>query len=234
MSQKYYVASCFFTLMYPELSKKIQHYIGIRHNIQSVRCCMKNERIKEYAESNMSEPNKESWCALSNTARWQAGDIAYTICHNCSNIVEKANKGVKSVSLWELVLTDEQFEYPDYSGMQVTIQDCWRSKDRLDEQLAIRNLLEKMNIKYIELEENFHKTLFCGNSRYKTRPEEEQQQIMEDYCRKYKTKDVVCYCHYCIEGLQMGGVNGIHIAELLFGNGNYSVGVRHDGFPILE
>lgn len=27
---------------------------------------------------------------------------------------------------------------------------------------------------------------------------------------------VVCYCHYCLEGLLTGGINGKHIAELLF------------------
>lgn len=31
-----------------------------------------------------------------------------------------------------------------------------------------------------------------------------------------QTDTVVCYCHYCLEGLIMGGKNGKHMAELLF------------------
>ena len=39
---------------------------------------------------------------------------------------------------------------------------------------------------------------------------EEQEAIMKEYCRNYKTDSVVCYCHYCLEGLKTGGVDGMH------------------------
>lgn len=41
---------------------------------------------------------------------------------------------------------------------------------------------------------------------------------MKEYCKRYKTDTVVCYCHYCLEGLLAGVKNGIHLAELLFGH----------------
>ena len=47
--------------------------------------------------------------------------------------------------------------------------------------------------------------------------EGEQKEIMTEYCRRYSTDIVVCYCHYCLEGLKCGGKLGIHLAELLFG-----------------
>lgn len=91
----------------------------------------------------------------------------------------------------------------------------------------------------VELEDNYSNTRFCGNSLYQEQParnpilapkhykenieglfvphtEDEQRKIMTDYCKVYQTETVVCYCHYCLEGLKMGNVNGIHIAELLF------------------
>ena len=37
------------------------------------------------------------------------------------------------------------------------------------------------------------------------------------FSKRYTTEAVVCYCHYCLEGLLAGGVRGMHIAELLFG-----------------
>ena len=45
--------------------------------------------------------------------------------------------------------------------------------------------------------------------------DEEQIAIMRDYCRQYKTDAVVCYCHYCLEGLLQGGVDGRHLAHLI-------------------
>ncbi len=32
--------------------------------------------------------------------------------------------GVRVHSLWELLAADEEFPFPDYQGMKVTIQDC--------------------------------------------------------------------------------------------------------------
>ena len=40
---------------------------------------------------------------------------------------------------------------------------------------------------------------------------------MVEHCRRYETDTVVCYCHYCLEGLLCGGKDGRHLAELLFG-----------------
>jgi len=33
---------------------------------------------------------------------------------------------------------------------------------------------------------------------------------------KLPTEKVVAYCHYCTAGLNIGGKQGIHLAELLF------------------
>ncbi|MDE7169408.1 MAG: hypothetical protein K2N67_04350 [Mucispirillum sp.] len=234
----YYIASCVFSERHPKLSEKIIEYVSARHNIPIVRCCTPKYKLKEF-ENKMEEPVKERWIGLPDTAKWQEGDIAYSICHNCCNIAEEYYKGVKALSLWELILSDKDFKYPDYSGMEAFIQDCWRSKERHSEQLAVRALLEKMNIKYDEIQENFGKANFCGNSLYRPQPSrnpalapkyykdgavglfephtyEEQIAVMKDYCRRFDNKDVICYCHYCLEGLETGRAEGFHIAQLLF------------------
>lgn len=45
---------------------------------------------------------------------------------------------------------------------------------------------------------------------------EEQEEIMRKYCRQFGSDKVVCYCHYCYEGLQIGGADASHLAQLLF------------------
>lgn len=97
-----------------------------------------------------------------------------------------------------------------------------------------------MNINYVEADKNHEETDFCGSTLYREQPAknsklapkhyveqaegkfiphtpEEQIAIMQDYCSQYQTDTVVCYCHYCLEGLRQGNVNGKHIAALLFG-----------------
>lgn len=94
-------------------------------------------------------------------------------------------------SLWELILFDDDFTYPNYHSQTVIVQDCWRAKDRTAEQNAVRELLRKMNFEIHELPNNRENTDFCGEK-------------------------VVSYCHYCLEGLKLGGADATHLAGLLF------------------
>ena len=121
----------------------------------------------------------------------------------------------------------------------MAVQDCWRSKEKLSEQLAVRSIMRKMNIEIIELCQSFEKTDFCGVSLYRPAPPrnlklapkrfvenaagkflphtpEEQKAIMEEYCRTVPAETVVSYCHYCADGIKIGGKNSKHLAELLF------------------
>lgn len=236
---KYYIASCVFTAQFPELSIGIQEFVKSRYGLTIVRCCVPKYKIADFENRMPEGAIRESWKRLPDSGDFQAGDEIYSLCHNCNNIIEEMHPGVRVHSLWELLDQDQDFRAPDHHGLQVTIQDCWRSKDRSDEQTAVRNLLRKMNIDFQETDCNRENTDFCGASLYRAQPprnpklapkhyvegakglfvphsEEEQIHIMKEYCRQYQTDTVVCYCHYCLEGLKMGGVNGKHMADLLF------------------
>ncbi len=238
MASEYYIASCVFSTQFPQHSSKIQAYITQRYSMATVRCCIPKYRLRDFEEK-MPEEYRSQWKALPDCADFQEGDTVYSLCHNCSNIVEETKKGVNILSLWELIASDERFIFPDYSGLRVTVQDCWRSKERLAEQHAVRKLLHKMGIECVELKDNFGQTDFCGASLYRPQPArnpklspqhyvenakgkflphspEEQKSIMENYCEQFTTEHVICYCHYCLEGLLLGGTKAQHIAHLLF------------------
>ena len=112
-------------------------------------------------------------------------------------------------------------------------------RDRGETHEAVRSILQKMHIQCRELPQQREKADFCGMSLYKPQvsrnaelapkhykdgcenlfqahTEAEQIDAMREYCKRYQTGTVVCYCHYCLEGLLAGGVQGKHIAELLF------------------
>ncbi len=235
----YYIASCVFTSQFPERSRQIQALVKERYGLEVVRCCVQNYKLREFTERMPEGECRAHWAALPDSADFRQGDRVWSLCHNCNNIIEETRPGVEVHSLWELLDGDESFPFPNYEGLTVTVQDCWRSRDRADEQAAVRSLLEKMRIRFVEADENHEKTEFCGASLYRAQPPrnpklapkhyvegaagkfvpvppEELERLMLEHCAGYRTDTVVCYCHYCLEGLRLGGVDGLHIAQLLF------------------
>ncbi|MBR3393023.1 MAG: hypothetical protein IKG51_02825 [Firmicutes bacterium] len=236
---KIYIASCVFTSQFPELSLRIQNYVREHFDLKIVRCCVPRYKIQEFEEKMPEGQYRMIWQELPDSEAFSAGDEVYSLCHNCNNIIEEMHPGTQVHSLWELLDSDRDFPFPDYHGIKVTVQDCWRSRERLDEQEAVRSLLGKMNIQYVEAPDHHEAADFCGASLYRPQPprnpklapkhyvegavgkfvshtEEEQKRIMQDYCRSLPTEKVVCYCHYCLEGLRMGGSDAAHIVQLMF------------------
>ncbi len=236
---RYYIASCVFTSQFPELSLRIQDLIRARFGLTVVRCCLPNYKIRDF-ESRMPEgPYREAWQALPDSAPFTPEDEIYSLCHNCNNIIEEMHEGVHVRSLWELIDETPDFPLPDLSGRTVTVQDCWRSRDRASEQAAVRSLLAKMHLNVLEAPVHHEATRFCGVSLYRPQPPrnprlapkhyvegteglclphtpEEQEALMRGYVQTLPCKQVLCYCHYCLEGLRLGGADAKHLAELLF------------------
>ena len=111
----------------------------------------------------MPEKYQDEWKALADSGDFQPADTVYSLCHNCSAIIEENHPEVNVRSLWELILSDESFAYPDFHKQTVLVQDCWRSRERLAEQAAVRDLLKRMNFQVQEMPENhepFHRQDF--------------------------------------------------------------------------
>ena len=235
---EYYIASCVFTTRYPALSKAVADYVAARGDLSIVRCCVPNYKTEFFTEK-LTEPYRAWWSALRQSAEFAPGDTVYSLCHNCTAILEEWKPGVNTRSLWELIDGDPEFALPDFGGRELFVQDCWRMRDHRAEQDAVRSLLSKMHVTVRELDDAFERTEFCGNSLYREAPPrnaklapvrfgeqakgkflphsaEEQKALMQAYCERFGKTPVVAYCHYCVEGLLLGGANAFHLAELLF------------------
>lgn len=129
----------------PEGSRIIRDYLTSNYDIEVTGCCKVNYK-------NFSKEDK----------------IIY-LCNSCAAHTEESTPS-SMISLWELLDNDDNFDFPDYGGRKMAIQDCWRANDRKSQLLAIRSLLKKMNIEVEELDENFEKTRFCGISALKELP----------------------------------------------------------------
>lgn len=235
---KFYVASCVFTEEHTALSQKIQAYIAERFGLPIIRCCVDKYKVEEF-ERRMPEWYRAEWSSIKHFDHFPSGSTMVSLCHNCSAIFIERHPEIKCQSIWELILEDDRFEYPDLRGESITVQDCWRSKENRAEQDAVREILRRSNATIVELEENFDRTKFCGYSLYQPQPtrnaklapkrfvegargffephsEEEKRRLMVEYCARIKTERVICCCHYCLRGLKLGGARALHLAQLLF------------------
>lgn len=209
-----YFPSCKYTACSPENSRSIQTYLSEKHGASVTGCCGPNH-------GNLAKE-----------------DTAVYVCNTCAAFLREGAPQAKSVSVWEILKDDADFPWPDYHGEKMALQDCWRVYDNRPQQDAVRGVLARMNIQVVEIADSFERTDFCGVSLLKPAParygqyapirfvekatdkfhphtEEEQKQSMEAHCKQFGTNKVVCYCTACLEGLKMGGANGLHLMELL-------------------
>jgi hypothetical protein len=231
-----YVASCVFTKIYPEISQKIQGYVKERFGMRVIRCCVPKYKLTEF-ENAMPEWYRGTWRSIPSYEEFEPGETMVSLCHNCAAIFEETRPDVKRKSLWELILEDERFRYPDMKGASAFVQDCWRSFDNVAEQHAVREILHRMNVRTTEMSGEID---FCGISTMRPAPirnlklapvrfvqnaegrftqctDNEQKTAMTTHCKQFGDENVICYCHYCAEGLKLGGANAFHLADLLFG-----------------
>lgn len=207
--------SCKAKANLPNASLKLRHYMAQRYQPEQVGCCRADHR------------------------KLTGQDMAVVLCNNCAAICQESSAAGGVTFLWELIDGDESFTFPDYGGVGMAVQDCWRSYENRGEQEAVRSLLAKMNIVCQEQEENFEKTRFCGVSllepclagnaklapkRYVEKgsdmfnpcTQEEQARSMRLHCGHIAADKVVCYCMSCVQGIKLGGKEGVHLLELLF------------------
>ena len=241
MAQKFYVASCMFTELEPALSRTVQAYVRECFNLPIIRCCVANYRVAD-CDNRVPDWYREEWRAIKHYEKFPAGSTLVSICHNCSAIYEEQHPEIQRESIWELILSDEDFKYPNHGGEAITIQDCWRAKENSAEQAAVRELLRRMNFEVVELPENHEQTKFCGYTLYQPQParnpalapkrfrdgaqglfqphtDEQKRQLMREHCSQITTEKVAAYCHYCLRGLKLGNAKAFHLAELLFQTG---------------
>lgn len=216
MSQVFF-PSCKAKTAYSNASEKLRQYIQEKYGIEPIGCC------------------KAKYHQLT------SNDTAIVVCNNCAAILEESSQ-VKDIQfVWELIDADEKFPFPDYHGEVMSIQDCWIAFEKRHVQETVRSLLSKMNIQYLELDENYDETRFCGTNllspcteinaklAYRRYVEEgihmftpctaeEQVERFQKHCKKIKTDRVVCYCTFCTKAINIGGKQGIHMLELLFLN----------------
>lgn len=204
-----YFPSCNFTKASPDTAKKVRAYLAERMPVAG--CCRfdKNE--------------------------YGAEDKAVYFCQACRETLESR---IATVSIWEYLLTDESFAWPDHSGTTVGLQDCWRDREKPEIHEAVREILKKMNMELKEIEEAREKSVFCGNLHFEPKdpknielmnkypdkpiyemPADVEKALMTEQVKKFDAigvDTIITVCNRCTLGLNTGGGNAVHLLNLIF------------------
>ncbi|MEY8310437.1 hypothetical protein AALA61_00345 [Oscillospiraceae bacterium 42-9] len=205
-----YFPSCNFSKASPQAAKKLRALL--REQMPAAGCCRTDK--KEYP----------------------AGERALYLCQACREGLEERFPQLISENLFVWLDREADFVLPDYSGLAVSVQDCWRDREHPEIHRAVRSLLSKMGVAVREISRNREQAGYCGNLHFvperlealaliKARPdarlyqfpEEEQKAIFAEQLEKHGGLPVLCYCNRCKLGIETAGGKAVHLMELIMG-----------------
>ena len=65
----------------------------------------------------MPEDYREEWRAIKHFEKYPAGSEMISLCHNCAAIFEERHPEILRESIWELILSDKSFKYPNLGAV---------------------------------------------------------------------------------------------------------------------
>ena len=206
-----YFPSCNFTKASPQAAKIIRGYLT--EKMPAAGCC-RIDRLD-----------------------YPPGTTALYFCQACRETLEARAPGKFTPrNLFEYLVEDPAFPWPDYAGLTVTVQDCWRDREHPEIFQAVRAALDKMNVQVVEMEENRERSVFCGNLHFQPKkpenldllrayegvalfelPQEAQAKLMREQVEKFPRPLAVTFCNRCKAGILAGGGQAVHLLELAAG-----------------
>ncbi|MGI6201283.1 MAG: hypothetical protein ACOYJA_10970 [Christensenellales bacterium] len=201
-----YFPSCNYAKAHPQTAKRIMDYM--RRRMPVAGCCRYDR--KAYGPED---------CGIVN-------------CQACREVLAPK---LAIRSIWEFLDAQEDFPWPDYQGLTVNLQDCWRDRHQPQVHRAVRSLLGRMGVSIVEIAQNRERATFCGNLHVEPQdpenlrrlqaypdvpvyelPGELERALMREQAAQYTCAQVVCTCNRCEQGIRLGGAQAVHLMDLVF------------------
>ena len=205
--------SCNFQKLFPDAAKKMRTYLNTREDVKIAGCCHVTNGVP------------------------QEGDTILTVCMSCMHVLAELRPEIPQRSVFEYLLDQPDFPWPDLGGETITIQDCFRARGNHALHRAVRECLRRCNAEAVEMPHNRDEEEYDGSFRLhapypqnvKEAPEYfgeylprhvtivPEEQWPEKFREKlYTTRRVACYCSTCTTAAREGGADALHLAELVF------------------
>jgi Fe-S oxidoreductase len=194
VNKKVYNPGCALTLYKPEIAKKVLNFLNESYESMEIHnvCCKHNPGLPE-------------------------GTQIINTCAGCDRRFSSLYEGINTISLWEVLVQNDRFPFPDYRGMKMTIHDACPIRSKPQVHKAIRILLQRMNIEIVEAERHGIHSMCCGDDLYPSLPIKEVHEKMIKRAQSMPCNDVCVYCVSCIKSMYIGGKKPRYILDLLFG-----------------
>jgi len=143
-----------------------------------------------------------------------------TACGNCYNIL-KGYKEFQVELLWNVLcecgLPDEINGVYENINTEFILHDPCSMRYERETQKSVRDLLDKLKVKYIEFEYNKEKTKCCGaGGMVGLINNDVAHKNMKNRVDESQGKNIICYCQSCAEALTFGGGQALNILDLIF------------------
>jgi hypothetical protein len=138
------------------------------------------------------------------------------ICPGCDRRYRENYDHPLTISLWELLSDDDEFDFPDYKSQKMTIIDACPTRDQDRVHHAVRTLAEKMTISIVEPTKTKQESTCCGDTFYGELPTEKVIHLMKKKANKMPVDDILVYCVSCSKSMFMGGKRPRYLIDLLF------------------
>jgi Fe-S oxidoreductase len=146
----------------------------------------------------------------------EPGSVVINTCAGCDRRYRELHADTSTVSLWEVLAEDDLFDLPDYGGAEMTVHDACPTRTEERVHVAVRRLLEKMNIVVVEPRATRTRAVCCGDSFFGELPAQRVTELMTRRADAMPCEDVVVYCVSCVKAMQIGGRRPRYLVDLLF------------------
>ncbi|WP_042276432.1 (Fe-S)-binding protein [[Clostridium] dakarense] len=194
MTKTYFNPGCGLSIYKPEMENKILKFLNENYGEVALHkiCCYHDPQL-------------------------ETGSLIINVCAGCDRRFRSLYEGISTISIWEIIDGLDEFKYPDYKGLKVSVQDACPVREKPQVHQAVRNLLKKMNIDVAETKFHGTRSICCGDNFYPNLPVEKVNEKMKERASSMPCDDVCVYCISCIKSMHIGGKNPRHLMDLLMG-----------------
>lgn len=188
-----FTPGCALLLYKPHLADKAQQYLNnLGYQVEISRICCRHDQKRTETTP------------------------AIVVCSGCARRFRREHELIEPTTLWQIMAADTALSLPDYQGAAMSLQDACPTKKRPEVPDAIRQLLQRMNIRLIEAEQNRAGAVCCGDSFHNQLSPTEVQEKMRQRAAAMPCDEVVVHCVSCIKSLANGAKKPRYLLDLVF------------------
>ena len=152
-----------------------------------------------------------------NTPQLPPDTCIVTPCATCAERYAKLYPHCTSEFLLTRLADSTTFPFPDYGGVEMSIQDTCSARAYPEFLATVRRLLQRMNIRLVEPAKTGRRAKCCGQVFYGKLETPKVEALMKVRANEMPCHDVVVYCASCIMSMTVGGKRPRYLLDLLFG-----------------